>query len=567
MALLCRFEKLEEYAELNRWLNSLKKAGRTSDWGDAMRDLIENDLFFLVSEVLSDGQHLHSETGKRFYWHQHYVDMCRQVERQIARGGGFDGSGRGSGKSTVRTKGGNIQRMVKYPNSTGCIFSFQRKSSRKHFLGIKEELETNVILRTVCDDIFFWDPKAAAKNGETTWSKEEGLRVKRRAGIVYREHTLEYNAFFDGTPTGGRYDWLDFDDIEDWKALGTEEMLEKLHKTYDASLFVLTAREINPPVIMFTNTFYSDIGLANRVYKRLKEEEEDGVRVSPGENLEIPGDGPMGGTPQYPFTLSSLQRWYRELDDPLEYATQICCSFRAGASRTLSKDWLLFYRERPEVVGRSCNIYICIDPSRGIKDPTVIFVWGLGPDRKFRCLDISMRWLDPALPEYQDEVMRVIARWQGLGKRIVEIRVEQFGQAIFADLIAGFLRSTGYSYPLIKCADNTRTGKFSSGKLDRVFERWAAPARNGDVMFPLPLDEGGQGLVRDVKGKNVDLVRYFIDREWSKFPKPDTDNILDAGGLVWEPDERTKSPLQFPPSTPFRRQQQRYRGSSAMSMG
>lgn len=572
----CRFEKLEQYAELNRWLVGLKQANRMSDWGDAVRYLIENDLFYLVSEVLSDGQALHSDvldpkTGKplRFYWHQHYVDACRQVEYQISKGGGFDSSGRGSGKSTIRTKAGNIQRMVKYPNSTGCIFSFLRKASRKHFLGIKEELETNVILRTVADDVFFWDPINAAKAGETTWSKDEGLRVKRRPGVVYKEHSLEYNAFMDGTPVGGRYDWLDFDDIEDDQMVASEDQLEKAHKTYDKVMFVLTAREMNPPVMMFTNTIYSDKGLSARAKKYYSEKEDPTLlRESPGEDLDTPGDGPMGGTPRYPFTLATLERWYGMLNDANAYGTQICCSLRAGAGRLFKEDWILFYNDPPERVARTCNIYICIDPSRGVKDPTAIWVWGLGPDKKFKCLDISMKRLDPARPEFCDEILRMVARWKSLGKRLVEIRVEQFGQATFAEMIQRHLNDNGYYEVVRPCADNMRTRKFESGKRDREFERWAAPAERGDVLMPLPLKKGGAGLVRDVKGKNKDLVEYFLESEWKLFPKPDTDNLLDAGSLIWEPEEKTEVPLQFAAWGGHKNYMgARYRGASAMSMG
>ncbi len=572
MALLCQFKTLAEYAELRKWLEGLLQAGRTSDWGDAVRDLIENDLFYLLSEVLSDGKLEHSTTGERFYWNQVYVDMCRGVEWQISQGGGIDVSGRGSGKSTVRTKAGNIQRMVKYPNSTGCIFSYQRRSSLKHFLKIKEELETNTILRTVCDDVFFWDPKNSAKIGETTWSKNEGLRVKRRGGVVYGEHTLEYNAFIDGTPTGGRFDWLDFDDVEDYKALGSEEMVAKLHKSYDTSLFVLTEREIKPAVMMFTNTIYDEGGLANRVLKKFEDTDPSRIRRRPGENLEERGDGPMGGTAQYPFTNETLYKWYQELEDPREYATQICCSFNAGADRRFAEDWLLFYNEQPERVARTCNIYICIDPSRGRNDPTVIFVWGLGPDKKFKCLDISLRFLDPALPEFIEEIVRMVGKWKNLGKRLVEIRVEQFGQSTFAELIAAGLQNHGYYEVILPCADNMRTGRFSSGKKDREFERWARPAKDGEVMFPLPLKKGGIGIVREYKkrgeatGKSTDLVQYFLDKEWNPFPGTVTDNILDAGSLIWEPVERTQSPLQFAAFGGFRRQQYS-RGTTAMSMG
>jgi hypothetical protein len=560
-------ETLEGYAELRRWLLGLKKADRISDWADAMRWYCLHDLFFLLNDVLSDGKQPNQETGAPLFFHQFYLDWCRQIEWQTENGGGFDASARRIGKSTLRTKASNIQRMLRYPDSAGCLFSYQRRAAKKHIRALKLELETNDLLKTLFDDVLFEDPITAARNAETVWSIEDGLCVKRK--VIRRELSMEYNAFMDGTPTGGGYDRLDFDDVEDHKALNTEDQLEKLHKSYDSAVNLLTPNILSRPVLMFTNTFYSKTGLAWRVYEQYKDEPKK-VNKVPAEDLDAEGDGPLGGAPNYPFTAERLNRIYKEQRDKREYSIQYCCDFRAGEDRTFENHWLQRYEEAPEVIGRGRNIYICIDPSRGITDPMAIWVWGLGADRKAVWLDVSLKRLDPALPEFYDEIFMMVAKWSNLGRRVIEIRVENFGQNLWHSLIARELERRGlYGIRVIPCADNVRTRKFSSGKRDREFERWALPAKQGEVMIPKPVSEEGAGLMRrDEKGVIRDIVQVFLDDEWNEFPKCVSDNLLDAGSLLWEPEDKMGAPLQFP-APHVRRSSNRFGGrrTSAMSAG
>jgi hypothetical protein len=564
---LQKFDNLEGYIELRKWLIGLKRNNRLSDWGDAVRWYCANDLFYLVNDALSYGRTINTETGQPLFFDDFYLRWCHEIEWQIANGGGADVSARRTGKSTLRTIASNIQRMLAFPESAGCLFSYQRRAAKKHIRAIKQELESNELLKTIYDDVLFEDPMQAARQLETVWSMDDGICVKRKH--IRKELSMEFNAFFDGTPTGGGYDRLDFDDVEDDKALNTEEMLKKLHASYDGAINLATPSVFKVPVLMMTNTIYSEAGLVKRVFDRYKREDKRKARECPGEDLSKPGDGPMGGTAVYPYTEARLQRIYEEMRDKRVYGLQICCSPIAGEDRHLEPSWLLRYDEAPEIMGRGRNIYIGIDPSRGIVDPSVIWVWGLGTDRKAMWLDVTVKRLDPALPEFVDEVFLLAAKWSAIGKRLVEIRVENFGQATYHNIIAKGLEHRGFFVKVIPCADNIRTRQFSSGKRDREFERWATPAKQGEILIPKPVSEGGAGLIRaDEKGVTQDMVGYFLEFEFGQFPKPVTDNMLDAGGLLWEPEAAMGAPLQYPSST-LNRSRRRVSGgaTSAMSAG
>lgn len=563
---LVKPDTIAGYAELRKWLIAVKKRS-VSDWADAVRWYGANDLFYLLNDVLSMGRTKDMlRPGELLFFKQFYLDWCKDVEWQIAHGGGVDASCRRTGKSTIRTIASNIQRMIAHPESAACLFSYQRRGAKKHIRMIKQEIDSNEFLRTMWDDVFYWDGMQAARQGDTIWSMDDGLCVKRKN--VRKELSMEFNAFFDGTPTGGGYDRLDFDDVEDDKSLGTEEMLEKLHDSYDQAIQLLTPSVFQVPVLMMTNTFYSESGLVKRTYDRYERLDKRRVRKVPGEDLETPGDGPMGGTAVHPLTTERLQQLYEETRDKRTYAIQICCSFIAGEDRRLQKDWLIRYDEKPELAGRGRNIYVCIDPSRGVHDPTVIWVWGLGYDRKAMWLDVTVKKLDPGLPEFVDEIFMQCAKWGAIGKRLVEVRVENFGQAFYHNIIAKGLQDRGMYVRVIPCADNVRTKKFASGKRDREWERWATPAKLGNILIPKPIDEGGQGLWRaNEKGVQQDYVGYFLHREYGDFPKCVTDNMLDAGSLLWEPEDRVGTPLQYPTPGTARRRVNTGGKTTAMSAG
>lgn len=547
---------LAEYAELRDWLDSLRDSGKLSEWGEAMRWYSLNDLFFFLNEVMSDGRHIHSEYGHPFYWHERYVKYCQDVEWQAANGGGLDASGRGSGKSTVRTKAFSIQQMLKYPNLSICIFSFTKDAAKRHFTNIMDELQKNKLLYALFPEVLYEDPQDAAINSETTWSKSDGITVKR--DIIRAQPTLSYRPFIGGTPTGGRFDILHYDDVEDDKVVGSKVFLEKLHSTYDATIPVLTPVAVPQPVLFVTNTVYAENGLVKRLINKFNKDNADTRKTIcyRAEDLGVDGDGPLGGEPQYPYTASILKKFYDEPREKEMYGLQFLGDPIATSQRTLHRDWLRHFPGDPRAWGAGKSIYICIDPSKGVEDPMCIWVWALGEDKKFAWVDGSLKKLDPARREFWDEIYLIARSWADTA-RLVEIRVEQYGQATYVEQLDKELKQRGFYVPVVKVQNikNQWSQKLNawSGKYDRIYNRWAPPGQKGEILIPTPVSEGGPGLPRfDEKGRMVDLVEEFLYKEWLKFPKPITDNMLDAGSLIWENEgkdskgNKVKRELQFP---------------------
>lgn len=531
-------KNLNEYRTLWKWICSLKDANKMYEWSQVMRHYVLTDMFFFLNFVSSDGKTLHSTYGTPLYFHEFYLDMCQGVQRHIDNlESSFDGSARRGGKSTIRTKLGSIQMALRYPEISIAIFSVQKQLAKKHVSVIKEELQSNDLLKVLFPDILYDDPQLAAKNGETIWSLTEGLRFKRKR--VRNTQTIEHGAFFGGGPVGSGYDVIHFDDCENEAVVATQDMLTKLHESYSSAVNLATPAVLPRSVFFVTNTFYHPEGVAFKKYKEYKGIDEGLVRVEPAEDLSIEGEGPMGGAIQYPFTKDFLDQKFNEASKD-NYAIQYCCDFRVGHDRSFKRQWLTFYNEDRYQVMRGKNAYVCIDASRGIYDPMGIVVWSLGTDKKLYLTDGRRKKLDPASPAFFDEIFGLCSIVSNFSDSIVQIRVEQMAQQTWAELIRSELNRRGMYINVVPCKgklDSGVTRKFATTKLEREWQRWAPPLQKGDIVLPTPQSMGGAGIMTtDENGKPFDLIDYFLNYEYDLFPRAPNDDLLDAGALIWDPD-------------------------------
>jgi hypothetical protein len=81
--------------------------------------------------------------------------------------------------------------------------------------------------------------------------------------------------------------------------------------------------------------------------------------------------------------------------------------------------------------------------------------------------------------------------------------------------------------------------------MERIFSRWAPQLQTGKIVFPSGKKSGGVGIPAfDDKNNPFCLVDYFLDNEYDMFPASRHDDLLDAGGLMWDPDG---TPVVSPP--------------------
>lgn len=535
-------DTIDGYTDVQAFLGNLKLKS-VSQWMEALRWYCQHDLFYLLNFILSDGTLLHSKTKEFVHYHDYYLKKCRATEYHALQGVGLDYSGRSKGKSIVRSKAFPIMMILNYQDIAMMIFSVEKRLAQKHASLIRQELQTNKRLITLFPEVLWQDPKKETMELGLPWSAEEGFCVKRTQ--PRRNATVEVHAVFGGGPIGSRPDIIIIDDIESSAYVNSAENIHKLKSAFSEAVTLATPVVIPHQILMMSNTQFSEAGLVKSKIEQYEKRNPGLVIGDPAEDLAIPGNGPCGGTPQYPATAEYLQSKYDEMEVKEEYLLQFCLSYKSQSS--FDESLLNFYPEDPKKIASNCVTYICIDASRGVYDPTGIWVWGIDPIGHKWWLDGVRRKLDPTKPEFITEIETLLEKWQHHSQRVVQIRVDQLGNQPWAELIKSELMRRGVSIvPVIPCTSKGKnSGRFDNGKNERIYQFWSPMLNRGEVHFPTPASSGGIGISYfDEEGKQHCLVDYFLKYEYGMFPRSKFDDMLDAGALIEEDKANKEHPLQ-----------------------
>jgi len=551
---------VKDYDDLELWLDDLRmRTKHGSEWQDAMRWMCLNDLYFLQRYVLNIGRGTHQPTGVPTLAHQLYIDMARATELHVSKGKGLMCSARRAGKSELRTCALPIQLMLKYPNISMSIFSGQKYLAIRHLVRIKNELERCPTLQLLFNDVLWENPLDTTRNEGIKWSISEGLVIKGRT-MNRSTSTIEVNAL--GSGPGSGYDVIFFDDIEWEDTVVTQEASNKADKEFSSAINLMTPVVVPFPIAVVNNTVFSEIGLIWRKKQQWMAEDKELVFEVPAEIVEEEHEwcekyvwdeedvGPMGGKVTWPFNGKELSHYYNTMENRNEYALQRALTLKKVGERTLNMDLIHFYEDIPSNKGKWCNVYVLIDPSKGKRDPSAIWVWGLTNDKRFVWLDATISFTGIDTPKFHDNVFATVMKWKNLALRVVEVRVEDTGNSDWSALVERNLRERGswVSVRKVKVHAAMAERKFKTGKHDRIWARWSPALHRGDVWFPKPTSKGGRGILCEMQqGEDYkDLVDYVISVEMRPFPGGKHDDGIDAACMIWDEKTNQDHPLQFP---------------------
>jgi hypothetical protein len=319
-----------------------------------------NDRFYLLSRLCR----------RRDMEHPWIYDRCREVE--ASPDNHLDLWARYHYKSTIITFGGTIQEIVCDPETTIAIFSVTKPIAHEFLAQIKEEFESNELLKAVYSDVLYKEPrkKDAIDGRPAKWSLARGITVKRKGNP--KEATVEAHGLIDGQPTSRHYGMHNYDDIVTQDYLSPEQM-KKVTSRFEMA-----------------DNLGGHIGVRKRLAgTRYSWADSYGVIITEKRGGILPriyaatDDGTLNGEPVF---LTS-ERWAQvKSTQRSTVSAQMLLNPVAGQEQMFRIEWNRPYEVRPSVL----NVYIMGDPSKGrnkSSDRTAIAVVGIDVNNNKYLLD------------------------------------------------------------------------------------------------------------------------------------------------------------------------------------
>lgn len=481
----------------------------------AIRWLCLNDRYYLLVRACSRQDALHP-------W---LLARCREVERNPD--GHLDLWAREHYKSTIITFAGSIQEILKDPEITIAIFSHTRPIARKFWGQIKQEFESNEVLKRVFPDILFKKPEKES----TRWSEEKGICVNRKGNI--REATLEAWGLVDGQPTGAHFRLMIYDDVMTQESVNTPDQIAKTTAAWELSdnLGMAGGRKWH----IGTRYSFAD------TYQAILDRKSVIPRIYPAT-----ADGTADGNPVF-FDPDVWEAKKRD-QGPATIACQMLQNPIAGQQALFRVEWLQIFEVRPETI----NVYIMVDPARSNKKDsakTAMAVIGVDYARNKYLLDGLNHRMD--LKERWEGMRALYRRWLNQpGVQNVQVGYESFGAQADLDYFHERMDVEGIVFPIEELAW-PREGLGS--KVDRV-QRLIPDFRNGRFFIPYDTDdrrltstqkrvqqEGSPYRIarpiqqKDAQGNLYDVKKDFLEQV-HYFPFGGLKDLIDATSRVYDMD-------------------------------
>lgn len=510
---------------MQHWDKSLKE---TIDWWDSI-DENGTSLAGIRALCLVDRYYLLVKVCRRTdMLHQWVYTRCREVER--APDGYLDLWAREHFKSSIITFGGALQRILQDPEITIGIFSHTSPIASAFLKQIKNELESNQILKSAFPDILYDDPSKQAPQ----WSVDGGITVKRKGNP--KESTIEASGLVDGQPVSKHYKLRIYDDVVTDKSVSTPEQIQKSIDAYSLSqsLGMVGGQE------WMIGTRYSYADAYEWVLKRgaLKE------RIYPATI-----DGTIDGTPVLFSQTDWADRKRKQTDSDI--ACQYLQNPLSGQQRMFDITDLGVYEVRPEVLA----VYVLCDPARSKKkdsDNTAIIVIGIDVGLNKYLLDGFNHKMD--LQERWENFAQMYMRWKSApGVQIIKMGYEAYGAQADLDYFREQMKMKDRPrFDIIELAWPHEGG---GSKIDRV-QRLVPDAKSHKIYLPYQTDsrrlttvqrrfteQGYQYRIaqsirrRDENGNAYDLAEH-LRMQFHYFPFGGKKDAIDAMARIYDMEPR-----------------------------
>ncbi len=472
------------------------------------RNLAQNDLFYLLTAIL----------GRKDINRDWLFERCREVE--AGPDGYLDLWAREHYKSSIITYALTIRDILRDPEITVGIFSFNRPTAKAFLRQIKREFETNEKLKALFPDILWENPQRDAPK----WSEDDGLIVKRKGNP--KESTIEAHGLVEGAPTSKHFKLMVYDDVVTPESVTTPDMIAKVTAGWEMSLNLAA----DGGVARYIGTRYH----FNDTYRMILERGAAKERRHP-----ITYEGTAEGTPVL-WTREQVAKRRRDAG-PFTFASQMLLDPTADRKQGFHEDWIRFYQHGGDFGGM--NKYLIVDPASEKKktsDYTAMVVIGLGTDENFYLIDAIRDRL--SLTERGDAVFALHRRW-----RPKRVGYEKYGMMADIEYIKERQQRENYRFEIIELGGQI-------AKLDRI--RRMIPIFEAE-RFLLP-----ESLFKvDYEGRHIDLVQTFLNDEYRPFPVGLHDDFFDATSRIMDQDLGIVWPKPVVEEDRYARSRKRNRGN------
>lgn len=453
----------------------------------AIAELCLADRFFLLTWMC----------GRKDADRDWIYERCREVENDPDNH--LDLWAREHYKSTLITFAGILQEIIRNPEITVGIFSFNRPGAKKFLNQIKREMEDNENLYAAFPHIFYKNPQKSSP----VWSEDKGIIVKRKGNP--KESTVEAYGLIEGLPSGPHFDLRVYDDVITEDEVTNPEQIQKALKMWRQSQNL--GKEGGRKWHLGTRYHFND------PYRTMLEEHILKPRIYAGTDTGKPDGKPVLVSEEY------LAEKRVELG-PYIFSCQWLMNPVADEAQGFDREWIKYHDSN----GDGMNKYILVDPASEKKktsDYTAIFVVGLNDDNNYYVLDIVRDRLN--LTERADALFRLHREWKP-----ISVGYEKYGKDSDIQHIEDRMKRENYRFWIVPLGGQTR-------KEDRI-RRLVPVFEQGRMYIPEVL------FKTDYEGKKQDLIRAFIEHEYMGFPVAVHDDMLDCLSRIRDPELATSWP-------------------------
>ncbi|MGB3988599.1 MAG: hypothetical protein WBK67_02820 [Minisyncoccales bacterium] len=455
----------------------LNAAKTPADTREVMRRLALGDVFFLLVYVC----------GRKDMDRDWLFDRCMEV--QASPDGRLDLWAREHYKSTIITFGMTLQDILRDPELTVCILSFNRPTAKAFLKQIKREFESNAKLKELFPDVLYANPSKESPK----WSEDDGIIVRRKGNP--KEATVEAYGLVDGQPTSKHYKLIVYDDVVTRESVTTPEMIGKVTEAWELSLNLESegGRKRYIGTRYHYNDTYQTISERGSAVPRIYPAEKDGkaVFMAPDKLAEKRRD--MGA---YVYACQMLL-------NPKQDSVM-------GFKDTDIRYWAAQHYQ-------GLNLYLIVDPANEKKkdsDYTVMMLIGTGADRFYYVVNVIRDRL--SLTERSNRLFAWHRQY-----RPIEVYYEKYGMQADIAAFEDRMNRDNYRFDIVPVGGNT-------AKTDRI-------------MGLLPLFENHRIWIPDscpatnYEGVTEDLIRVFLNDEYKAFPFAPHDDMLDCLARITDP--------------------------------